>query len=106
MQFVLLFGWESRAELYLPAAHRTFWQRWEHFLMARKNRFGYKRQFTSPRRPLGRRRRAADGLRASSLGVEWLEERAMLAAGSLDTTFNPGGAVPGTLISSLGFVET
>ncbi len=32
------------------------------------------------------------------MGVEQLEDRRMLAAGALDATFNPGGALPGTVI--------
>ena len=52
-----------------------------------------------------KRRRVKTPLRAPMLGMELLEDRWMLAAGSLDTTFNPAGAVPGTLIANLGFIE-
>jgi uncharacterized delta-60 repeat protein len=36
-------------------------------------------------------------------GVEQLEDRRLLAAGSLDTTFNPGGLVPGVVIQNFTF---
>src|SRR5262245_17039052 len=40
-----------------------------------------------------RSRRAVGGMRRSALGVEWLEDRRLLAAGDLDTTFGAGGQV-------------
>jgi uncharacterized delta-60 repeat protein len=38
-------------------------------------------------------------------GVEQLEDRRLLAAGSLDTTFNPGGLVPGVVIQDFAFED-
>jgi uncharacterized delta-60 repeat protein len=38
-------------------------------------------------------------------GVEQLEDRRLLAAGSLDTTFNPGGLVPGVVIQNFAFED-
>jgi uncharacterized delta-60 repeat protein len=38
-------------------------------------------------------------------GVEQLEDRRLLAAGSLDTTFNPGGLVPGVVVQDFGFED-
>ncbi|HYO25167.1 MAG TPA: PKD domain-containing protein [Lacipirellulaceae bacterium] len=39
------------------------------------------------------------------MGVERLEDRRMLAAGALDTTFNPTGAIPGTVIQNFAFED-
>src|SRR5262245_50319353 len=47
------------------------------------------------RRQIVRRR---NPLRNSDLRLERLEDRRLLAAGDLDTTFNPGGLVPGIKI--------
>jgi uncharacterized delta-60 repeat protein len=75
--------------------------------MTRKSLFWHNRQQRSPQRrgrARGRRRRAS-ALREARLGVEWLETRHLLSAGSLDTTFNPAGPIPGVLVSDLGFIE-
>src|SRR5689334_25034272 len=75
--------------------------------MARKFKFWNNRKHTARsgirRSTPSRRRRSA--LRTTMLSIETLEDRRLLAGGNLDTTFNPAGAVPGTLIADLGFIE-
>ncbi len=46
------------------------------------------------------RRRHRFESRSANLSLEWLEDRRLLAAGDLDTTFNPGGAIPGIAFTS------
>jgi uncharacterized delta-60 repeat protein len=55
------------------------------------------------RRRAERRKSAYRALGVTGLGVEWLEDRRMLAAGALDTTFNTTGTVIDNL--QLGFDE-
>ena len=74
--------------------------------MTRMRMFWHDRQQKShkPRRRVASRRRRNNPLRDSSLGVERLEDRCMLSAGTLDPTFNPTGTPPGTLVDDLFFL--
>src|SRR3972149_2903031 len=54
----------------------------------------------------GKRKRSTfRNLNYVDLRYELLEDRRMLAAGDLATTFNPGGVTPGILVSDRGFTE-
>ena len=70
--------------------------------MARKFSFWHQRKQQTgklQRNVLARRRRSFVS-RGTMLSLESLEDRRLLAAGSLDTTFNPSGAIPGMVFSS------
>ena len=72
--------------------------------MTRKRMFWHDRQQKSkPRRRVASRRRR-NPLREANLGVERLEDRHLLSAGTLDPTFNPTGTPPGTLVGDLFFL--
>ena len=75
--------------------------------MTRKLMFWHDRRAHSPkyRRRVASRRRRNNPLRDAILGVERLEDRHLLSAGTLDPAFNPTGPTPGVLVANLGFIE-
>jgi hypothetical protein len=75
--------------------------------MARKFGFwnGRRRKTRTSQRSTALRRWRKHALGNVDLGFERLEDRWVLSAGALDTTFNPGGTIPGVLVSDLGFSE-
>jgi uncharacterized delta-60 repeat protein len=73
--------------------------------MPRKFKFWHERgHHSQPRRRVASRRRRINPLRAANLGLERLEDRHLLSAGTLDPTFNPTGTLPGTLVGDLFFL--
>jgi uncharacterized delta-60 repeat protein len=66
----------------------------------RRSRFGIARRSHKASQRTGRSRVGSLISRYGlGMGIEQLEDRRMLAAGDLDTTFNPGGPIPGVVVA-------